>query len=65
MHSGMDTYSIGTSSARSVRLNTYLIFWLNFELMKGLVMARTVRMNQEGWTMIKAFRFFRNLRSIC
>lgn len=32
MHSGIDTYSMGTSSARSVRLYTYLIFWLNFEL---------------------------------
>lgn len=25
-------------------------------------MASTVRMNQDGWTMIKDFRFFRNLR---
>lgn len=26
IHSGMETYSMGTSSARSARLNTYLIF---------------------------------------
>lgn len=31
-------------------------------LMKGREMASTVRMNQDGWTMIKDFRFFRNLR---
>ena len=30
-------------------------------LMKGREMARTVRMNQDGWTMIKDFRFFRSL----
>lgn len=30
--------------------------------MKGREMASTVRMNQDGWTMIKDFRFFRNLR---
>ena len=30
-------------------------------LMKGREMASTVRMNHEGWTMIKDFRFFRNL----
>ena len=29
--------------------------------MKGREMARTVRMNQDGWTMIKDFRFFRSL----
>lgn len=32
MHSGIDTYSIGTSSARSARLYTNFIFWLNLEL---------------------------------
>lgn len=32
-------------------------------LMNGLVSASRVRMNQEGWTMIKDFRFFRNLRA--
>lgn len=32
MHSGMPTYSMGTSSASSAKLKTYLIFWLNFEL---------------------------------
>lgn len=32
IQSGIDTYSIGTSSARSVRLYTNLIFWLNLEL---------------------------------
>lgn len=31
-------------------------------LMKGREMASTVRMNQEGWTMIRDFRFFRSLR---
>lgn len=31
-------------------------------LMKGLVSASRVRINQEGWTMIRDFRFFRNLR---
>ena len=91
MHSGIDTYSMGTSTARSVRLKTYLIFWVNLELRKhsrdvkyvsdnseveltlavikhlsaylinGLVMARRVRMNQDGWTMIKDLRFFLNL----
>lgn len=30
-------------------------------LMKGREMASTVRMNQDGWTMIRDFRFFRNL----
>lgn len=34
MHSGMPTYSMGTSSASSAKLKTYLIFWLNFELQK-------------------------------
>lgn len=94
MHSGMPTYSMGTSSASSAKLKTYLIFWLNFELGKktqpiisiflthktdisiqgtffwrvfenylinGLVTARRVRINHEGWTMIRDFRFFRNL----
>lgn len=32
------------------------------DLMKGLVSARRVRMNQEGWTIIRDFRFFLNLR---
>lgn len=36
MHSGMPTYSIGTSSASSAKLKTYLIFWLNFELWKKI-----------------------------
>lgn len=31
------------------------------DLMKGLVSARRVRINQEGWTMIRDFRFFLNL----
>ena len=31
------------------------------DLMNGLVRARSVRMNQEGWTIIKDFKFFRNL----
>lgn len=85
----MDTYSIGTSSARSVKLYTYLIFWLNLELwrkaenvnlnvtqenlyysndlkhynylMKGFVIASRVRINQEGWTIIRDFKFFLNL----
>lgn len=35
MHSGMPTYSMGTSSASSARVKTYLIFWLNFELWKN------------------------------
>lgn len=89
IQSGMDTYSIGTSSASSVRLYTYLIFWLNLELqkeagqhyprgtdtvflniiamtsntnlIKGFVSANRVRINQEGWTMIKDFKFFLNL----
>lgn len=30
-------------------------------LMKGLVNASRVRINQEGWTIIKDFRFFLNL----
>lgn len=30
-------------------------------LINGLVTARSVRINQEGWTMIRDFRFFRNL----
>jgi len=30
-------------------------------LMKGREMASTVRMNQEGWTMIRDFRFFLSL----
>lgn len=29
--------------------------------MNGLVRARSVRMNQEGWTIIKDFKFLRNL----
>lgn len=37
MHSGMPTYSMGTSSANSAKLKTYLIFWLNFELWKKKV----------------------------
>ena len=101
MHSGIPTYSMGTSSASSAKLKTYLIFWLNFELWKeikiitlifltnrtdkkfiqgvcgvffksqflfsenylinGLVTARSVLINQEGCTMIRDFRFFRNL----
>ena len=32
-------------------------------LTKGLEMARTVRMNQDGWAMIRHLRFFRNLRA--
>lgn len=31
------------------------------DLMNGLVRARSVRMNQEGWTIIKDFKFLRNL----
>lgn len=31
-------------------------------LMNGFVIARSVLMNQEGWTIIKDFRFFLNLR---
>ena len=31
------------------------------DLMNGLVRARSVRINQEGWTIIKDFKFFRNL----
>jgi len=30
-------------------------------LMKGFVSASRVRINQEGWTIIKDFKFFRNL----
>lgn len=30
-------------------------------LMKGREMASTVRMNHEGWTMIRDFRFFLSL----
>lgn len=65
MHSGMPTYSMGTSSASSAKLKTYLIFWLNFELINGRVTARSVRINQEGCTMIRDLRFFLNRLSIC
>lgn len=34
-----------------------------FYLIKGLVMARIVLINHEGWTIIKDFRFFRSLKA--
>lgn len=40
IHSGMATYSIGTSSARVFKLYTYLTFWENLELQKEIEMAQ-------------------------
>lgn len=55
MHTQMHAYT-HTHSGHQTRVVASLS-----HLMKGREMASTVRMNHEGWTMIKDFRFFRNL----
>lgn len=42
MQSGIPTYSMGTSSASSAKLKTYLIFWLNFELREKIKMITSI-----------------------
>lgn len=47
---------------KQIHTNTYIYKMENMaDLMNGLVRARSVRMNQEGWTIIKDFKFLRNL----